>query len=200
MTGSRFVNGYRIGIAGLDNEPRATLQPPVVVDDAFGGVNGTSETPLKPLRAGCYLPDSLSIFATFLSSSLCSGLKCNVAIQSATNNAHRCTYAVHLSLFQDLCPLPSFLSAFFYLSLSLAVILASTSPFSPRISLSIITSDPIRTLGSTTFSGRNVPPLVFFENDDERESREKLLGNVTKWIYSVLVWCISKILRKNQHI
>lgn len=34
---------------GADNEPRATLQPPVV-DDAFGGVNGTSETPLKPLN------------------------------------------------------------------------------------------------------------------------------------------------------
>lgn len=59
------------------------------------------KTPLKPLKADCYLPDSLSIFATFLSSSPCRS-KCNVVIQSAMNNARRCTYALHLSRFPGL--------------------------------------------------------------------------------------------------
>lgn len=162
--------------------PRATLQPPVVVDNAFGGVNGTFETPLKPLRADCYLPDSLSIFAIFPFSSLCPLIRIETQRRHSIHDKHarRRTYALHLSRFPGLVSSPLFLlSTFSHPSLFLAFILASTGLFSPRISLSIIMSNPI------PWDLWHFPPLVFFEKND-KESREKLSKNVAKLTCPVL--------------
>lgn len=78
--------------------PRATLQPPVVVDNAFGGVNGTYETPLKPLRADCYLPDSFSIFATFLFSSLCSLIRIETQRRHSIHDKQRASAPTRCTL------------------------------------------------------------------------------------------------------